>query len=93
LQEEIARYLSPWAYDGIADIRFGGKIPKSALIDFIEDRPYVDFITDVVLKLGAKADAEPQEVEEVAIATTARSILVSAPPKHHGINEYIPTHE
>ncbi|MEW6428992.1 MAG: baseplate J/gp47 family protein [Thermodesulfobacteriota bacterium] len=46
LAGEIKRYLSPWAYDGGRDIAFGGGICKSVLLDFVEHRDYVDFVTD-----------------------------------------------
>lgn len=44
LQEDIRRFLSPWAYDEGQDIIFGGKIYKSEILAFIEGRPYVDFV-------------------------------------------------
>ena len=88
LADELTRYLSPWAYNPDADVQFGGKISKSTLINFIEDRPYVDFITNVFMyhELENKA----HDVEE-AVATTSRSILVSALSTMHSITEYKPT--
>ena len=44
LNEEIKRFLSPWAYEEGQDITFGGKVFKSDIIIFIENRPYVDFV-------------------------------------------------
>lgn len=87
LQQEITQFLTPWAYSGDADISFGGKIYKSVLIDFIEERPYVDFITDVEMyhrpnELGAETD----DLDEI-VASTARSILVSAQASRHEIEE------
>lgn len=49
LNEEIVHYLTPWAFDETADIVFGQKIYASSIIDFIEERPYVDFITDFIM--------------------------------------------
>ncbi len=46
LNEEIIGFLSPWITDSSKEIVFGGKIYKSAIIDFIERREYVDFVTD-----------------------------------------------
>jgi len=79
LEEEIRRYLSPWAYDGGHDITFGGKIHGSSIIDFVEERPYVEYIKDFEFyayddELGQK---KGDSVEEI-VASTARSILVSA---------------
>jgi hypothetical protein len=49
LNEEIVHFLTPWAFDETADIVFGQKIYASSIIDFIEERPYVDFITDFIM--------------------------------------------
>ena len=50
LNEEIKRFLSPWAFpDEGQDIVFGGKIHKSEILAFVEGRPYVDFVTDFQL--------------------------------------------
>ncbi|QJW89138.1 hypothetical protein HNV11_06900 [Spirosoma taeanense] len=46
LNEEIKRFLSPWAYEEGRDIPFGGKVYKSDLLAFVENRDYVDFVTD-----------------------------------------------
>ena len=49
LEEEIKRFLSPWAYEEGEDIAFGGKIYSSEIMAFIEGREYVDYITDFAL--------------------------------------------
>ncbi len=49
LNEEIIRFLSPWAYEGNVDIVIGGKIYANTLINFIEGRPYVDYVAEVKL--------------------------------------------
>lgn len=91
LKEEITQFLTPWAFDTNADVQFGGKIYKSSLINFIEERYYVDYITDVVLmhKIDSVTIQDPM-MEEIA-ATTARSILVSVPASKHVINRIIET--
>jgi hypothetical protein len=85
LQNEITQYLTPWAFGGTTDIQFGGKVYKSSLIDFVEERPYVDFLADVKLfhKAGDGA-VESGDLEEV-VASTARSILVSVPASKHSV--------
>ena len=82
LNEALVRFLTPWAREDGGDIMFGGKLWKSSLIDFVEERPEVDFVTD--FKLFHKPDSDvpegrwtPVDIELVE-ATTARSILVSA---------------
>ena len=87
LQQEITQFLTPWAYAGNVDINFGGKVYKSVLIDFIEERPYVDFITDVEMyHLIDELTPESGDLEEI-VASQARSILVSAQASRHEIDE------
>jgi hypothetical protein len=87
LQGEITRFLSPWAFSGQGDVQFGGRIPKSVLINFIEERPYVDFITDVVLK--QKPEHQPGHREPGGgRGHHLRSILVSAVSTGHNITQY-----
>ncbi|MEO6683646.1 MAG: hypothetical protein ABIN48_12565 [Ginsengibacter sp.] len=46
LNDEIVEYLTPWAFHEDVDVVFGQKIYASSIIDFIEEREYVQFITD-----------------------------------------------
>lgn len=80
LQEAIVRFLSPWAFSEGGSPSFGGRIYKSALIDFVEAQPYVDYVTDFQLFLGSGT------VDMAAVeGSTAVSILVSAPAESHVI--------
>ena len=87
LKEEITRFLTPWAFNSGLDIEFGGKMHKSVLINFIEERAYVDYITNV--EMFQKVDeATPESGDlDVIEASTARSILVSVPADKHQIEE------
>lgn len=49
LNEEIKKFLSPWAYPEGKDIVFGGKIHASEILAFIEGRAYVDYVVDFAL--------------------------------------------
>lgn len=49
LNEEIVHFLTPWAFDENAAVTFNQAIYASSIINFIEERPYVDFITDFVM--------------------------------------------
>lgn len=83
LQEEITRFLSPWAFPGGGSPSFGGKIYKSVLINFVEERSYVDYITEFKLKhKPGDAVIFSGDLNEV-IASTAVSILVSVPADQH----------
>ena len=87
LKEEITQWLSPWAYGNNSTIDFGGKIHKSVLINFIEERYYVDFITDVFMYVKVDDTTDESGNQEEITASTARSILVSAPAAKHSIHE------
>jgi hypothetical protein len=91
LQQEIVEFLTPWAYDTSAEIDFGGTVHKSVLVNFIEERPYVNYITNVVMKqIIYKPVGLPVQITgETAQASTARSILVSAPASKHLITEIV----
>jgi hypothetical protein len=49
LEEDIRRFLSPWAYDEGQDITFGGKVFRSEILSFIEGRDYVDYVVNFQL--------------------------------------------
>ncbi len=45
LNEELKRFLTPWAYEEGLDIVFGAQIYRSEILAFIEGREYIDNIT------------------------------------------------
>jgi hypothetical protein len=47
LNEEINRFLAPWAYTEGADIIIGGKIYANSIINFVERLPYIDYIAQL----------------------------------------------
>jgi hypothetical protein len=49
LNEELNRFLSPWAYDEGADIVIGGSIYANSIIDFLDGRDYVDYLAEFKL--------------------------------------------
>jgi hypothetical protein len=81
IQQEITKFLSPWAFKAESELNFGGSIHQSVLIDFIEELPYVDYLTDFQI-IHIKSNGTSSAVSE-AIASTARSILVSVPALEH----------
>ena len=88
LREEITQFLSPWVKNNDAEIEFGGKLYKSTLINFIEERPYVEFITDMKLKHRVDAFSSFSDDAEEVSASTARSVLVSVEAGEHEIIQY-----
>jgi hypothetical protein len=82
LNTDIQQFMSPWAFGGGQEIEFGGKISKSVLLNFIETRGYVDYVTCIYMYQivnGVKSEA----VEE-AVASSSRSVMVSS--KNHNID-------
>jgi hypothetical protein len=56
LEEELKRFLSPWAFEEGKDIVFGGKVHASEILAFIEGRDYVEHVTDFALYHQHKGD-------------------------------------
>jgi hypothetical protein len=90
LQEAVTRFLSPWAFPGGGAPSFGGTIRKAVLINFVEELPYVDYVTDFkLLHLFRDFDGTDTSVEsDEATGSKAVSILVSA--RKHGITPINP---
>jgi hypothetical protein len=49
LNDDLNQFLSPWAYEDGADIVLGGRIYANSIVDFVDRRPYVDFVAGVTL--------------------------------------------
>lgn len=49
LNEDINRFLSPWAFDAGKDIVIGGRIYANVIVSLIEELAYVDFVASVRL--------------------------------------------
>lgn len=82
LNEEIKSFISPWAFGSEEEIIFGGKMNRSTILNFVEERPYVDYVTHFVMY--HKEDENKAAVNVlIAQGTTASSVLVTA------LNHYI----
>jgi len=80
LNDALVRQLSPWAFDETTEPGFNGRIVRSALLDFVEAQPSVDFVTDFALF----RQGEGEDLNEV-FADAPDAILVSA--EQHLITE------
>jgi hypothetical protein len=86
LNEEIKRFLSPWAYEEGQDITFGGKVNKSDILVFIESRDYVDFVNNFQLyHIFDGVDKDGLGIDEMAIEID----FIIEGPSHPGISEMI----
>ncbi|KAA3613648.1 MAG: hypothetical protein DWQ05_15310 [Calditrichaeota bacterium] len=52
LNDDINRFLSPWAYSADADIVIGERIYANVIIDYIEQRDYIDYVVHFKLFRG-----------------------------------------
>lgn len=84
LHQAIVEALSPWAFSTGRQLDFGGRIYRSALLDFVEELPYVDFVTDFRCGLAGEGDLLLNDVAEI-VADRPDTILVSA--ARHAIAE------
>ncbi len=86
LNEEINRFLSPWAYEEGADIVIGGKIYANSIINFLDQRPYVDYVVE--MKLFSSMDginfklALPNKNEGYSVAADRQDGVLVAAQKH-----------
>ncbi|MEM9903560.1 MAG: baseplate J/gp47 family protein [Cyanobacteria bacterium P01_D01_bin.44] len=88
LNQELVRFLSPWAYDDQSDISFGSSLHSSAVIHFLETRPYVDYVTNLkLIEQVTLTDKQRSTIDTTNHVNTSNlaqvkqvdSILVSAP--------------
>jgi hypothetical protein len=75
LKQQLMEFLSPWAFEADRDIAFGGKIYKSVLLDFVEELPPVDYVTDFKM-YSYTTEAVKTDVNETQ-PETPDAILVS----------------
>ncbi len=85
LRQEITEFLSPWAFRADARPQFNGTVHSSVLVNFIEERPYVDYVTDVELFRRLPDALAEEAFAETVVGSRAISILVSAPAAEHTV--------
>ena len=77
LDEDIKKYISPWAFTEAKDIDFNIKLNVNQLINYLEQLYYVDYID------GVKIFVNDVLQKQALIEVDPKSILVSA--KQHKI--------
>ncbi|WP_147676394.1 baseplate J/gp47 family protein [Algibacter pacificus] len=82
LEEDIKKYLSPWAYKETSKLRFGVTFHRSKLIAYLEHLDYVDYLDSVVLLHLKKPESSGIEKTNIK-PSSAKAILVSA--KKHSV--------
>jgi hypothetical protein len=88
LNDDLVRFLSPWAYDDSAEIRVGGTIHAASLVDFVDRLPYVDYVAQIHLFLLDGDDQpipEPGRIREglqASISATAPDVVLVSARQH-----------
>jgi len=77
LNHAIKNFLTPWAFTNTAGIYFGGSINKSVLLNFIEEQPYVNFVTDLKMYHVDENGNRSADLDTITIINP-KAILVSA---------------
>lgn len=77
LNEDLTKFLSPWAFEKSVDLLFGTTLHKSIIINYIEKLKYIDFITDLQIK-------HKGELKTSIVPSNPKAILVSV--KNHKIS-------
>lgn len=80
----MTHFLSPWAFSDGGNPTFGGKVYLSTLLNFVEERDYVDYVTDFSF-IKSEADGSGVLAISEIEGSKAISILVSA--NHHKIED------
>ncbi|WP_339043846.1 baseplate J/gp47 family protein [Cardinium endosymbiont of Tipula unca] len=89
LQQDLRNFLSPWLFNVSEDVPLGGDIPASKIIDFINNRNYIEGIGNFsILKYVGKAPElkldKVTDYNSHLFASYPWSIMVSA--KNHKIS-------
>jgi hypothetical protein len=81
LNEDLKKFLAPWAYNSDSEVVFGGKIHKSVILNYVEELEYVDYVQSFKMYQSGPIKEEPAiygpDIDE-ATASTPASILTSA---------------
>lgn len=85
LNSALKIFLTPWAFNDTKGLQFGGTINKSVLLNFIEEQPYVDFVTDLKLYHIDENGNRSADLDTIHI-NNPKAILVSAP--QHNIQQF-----
>lgn len=86
LNEDLGRFLSPWAYEEGAELTIGGKIYASSILDFLDRRDYVEYVADIKLARsddGVHFQVVPPRAEDYHVAADRPDQVLVAAREHH----------
>lgn len=75
LNEDLVRFLSPWAYDDRSDITFCSTIYGSTVINFISTRDYVEYVANFRLRGDREnGDARANAPDQIIVSDSQHVI-------------------
>jgi hypothetical protein len=78
LNEDITKFLSPWAFDTTQDILFGIELHRSTIIDYIEKLYYVDYLAELEMA-KLKDNTESENPSDITYQATLDFLPVLSP--------------
>ncbi|NQD38310.1 hypothetical protein HPT27_14880 [Permianibacter sp. IMCC34836] len=81
LNQALLSLLSPWAFDASRPLQFGGRVYKSVLLDFVEELPYVDYVSD--FKLFSWAGETPALTDRNEVFPESPDSILVSDASHH----------
>ena len=89
LERDIIRFLSPWLYDEGVDLAFGGGVHRSAVLNYVERRDYVDFVANFTIDQILPETTPETTLADVEMAMPTRSCAVIVSSGSHHIGDAI----
>jgi hypothetical protein len=86
LNQKIIEFLTPWMKETDKDIYFGGIVYKSEILAFIEELPFVDYLTDFTLLAYENAQAlSNNHVKDSSSISVTEPDMIMVSAKEHDI--------
>lgn len=86
LKKDIVGFMAPWLYNEGEELSFNRKLSMAAMLNYIDKRPYIDFVQKLKFfhRITEDGDWKERKDDEV-VATTAASVLIPAGEDIHEI--------
>ncbi|RZS92508.1 baseplate J/gp47 family protein [Aquimarina brevivitae] len=84
LDEDLIKFLSPWAFDTTQEIVFGVELNRSMLIDYVEKLAYVDYLVELEMAKHPEELETPEDPNNSNYIKKLdfKQIIAPASPKH-----------
>ena len=77
IEKALQQYLAPWIGGNAGRFRFGGRVTNAQVVNFLENLPYVDYVSNLQLYHAADGKTFGSPVKDVVILHPA-GVLTSA---------------